>query len=471
MKLLNLTPLLVTMAAGKKEDAGKCDNFTGMQYQQCIRGRNSGMQFSGWIGPMDYDGVKLVAVGADVGSFNEVLPGPTLGCTVFQPAKGWGYGDWQSICQLINTVGGLNTDCTYFDADWNGGLCNNYEMILSYENWGIGESTGPDIWAHSSTWTEHTAPTCGSYNPPCTFPSNDNNPDCAAVAHTWSVMVYACSDFASSAKTQPPTTTITCGAQSTIHAPYVCTNLVDLVYSNLGKSRSAWDAYMGHGCNCPALDGGQNFGGSGMDTIDGHCITWTQCASKGSGSYSLEFDGSNYICTGGDTAKCECDMAAINSISSASVTTPVVAVQNDCQVIETLSISTPTEMMDKCTATSAAGLSNHGCWCQYAAGGAPLRGKPLSDLDTLCSHLSKCIKCNGECDADYSASAMDTGSCSTVVCNVGGNTACQEANCECIKLFAVELENYLSTNTIDTNLNAVDPNQCVRAYPPVAGSC
>jgi len=267
--------------------------------------RSSSQQFSGWIGPITYDGVNLVAIGADTGSFSEVLPAATLGCTVFQPAKGWGYNDFFNICEAINTAGGLDTDCQGFDDDSNGGLCPNVagqSMILTYENWGTGESTGPDVWASSATFVEETlaSNTCNptrNYDG-CVFPTQESQyDDCVPVAHTWSVVVYACEDFNSPDKTS--TVQSFAGPQ-------------DL----LGEcSAGATDSDSLYGCWCAALvDGANPLMGRPRDEMDEACLRYAHCMRCNSCGtrdfFASVTDCNNIDCHGSACCECAADFAA-----------------------------------------------------------------------------------------------------------------------------------------------------------------
>jgi len=268
-------------------------------------GRSSSLQFSGWLGPFEYDGVQLIAHGADTGNFNEVLPGPTVGCSIYQPAKAWGYNDFHQICTLVNSLGGLQTDCDGFDDDSNGGLCPNVagmSMILSYENWGTGQSTGPDVWASDSTFIRETAPVCSSSRDSdgCVFPTHGSSwDDCKAVAHTWSVLVYACSDFNSPDKTPDP------NAAATFTGP-----------QDLLGDCSGTDASSLYGCWCQGLaNDGHPLMGRPVDDLDAACFEYNHCMRCNScdtadKSFSAHVtDCNNIDCMGDACCECAADFA------------------------------------------------------------------------------------------------------------------------------------------------------------------
>jgi hypothetical protein len=233
--------------------------------------RHSSMQFNGWVGPFEYDGISLMAIGADVDNFHQVLPGETLGCTVYQPSMSWGHADFVNICETINDLGGILTECTDIDDDYDGGLCPNAadkSFILTYENWGTGQSTGPDVWASQTTWRQDAAGFDSYYygGGAGIFPSKWSNAGCNAVSDTWSVVVYACSDFNNPAQT----TTSYTGPQ-------------DL----LGACSAGTDTSSLYGCWCQALGTDASpLMGRPRDDMDeachdyNHCMSCNSCSDK-----------------------------------------------------------------------------------------------------------------------------------------------------------------------------------------------
>ena len=117
---------------GNKDDGDSCRN-------------NCTVPCSGWL----YKGVCLMA--NDLSSNAEAIPN---GCTPDQPNTGWGIDDYVSICNHFQAAG---TTCSSVDTDADGGLCNNFKAIASWES-----NANPDVWVHTSTFAWN--PTTGNQN-------------------------------------------------------------------------------------------------------------------------------------------------------------------------------------------------------------------------------------------------------------------------------------------------------------------
>ncbi len=113
----------------------------------------------GWA----YKGICLMA--SNLTSNQDAIP---AGCTPYQPATGWGQGDYLAICQQFM---GPNTNCAQVDTDGDGGLCSNFQAILSWESNG-----SPDVWLRNPTFSWNA----GKANPNCNLYSADG------------IAVYAC---------------------------------------------------------------------------------------------------------------------------------------------------------------------------------------------------------------------------------------------------------------------------------------
>eukprot|EP00117_Sycon_ciliatum_P033448 scpid78618/ scgid25732/ Protocadherin Fat 1; Cadherin family member 7; Cadherin-related tumor suppressor homolog; Protein fat homolog; Protocadherin Fat 1, nuclear form len=119
----------------------------------------------GWI----YRGVLLKAATLSSNAVNI----PSF-CSPYQPGNSaWGRSDYIAICEHFATAGTL---CGSIDMDHDGGLCNNYQALLSFENNG-----SPDVWLNSGSF---------SYNPSAANPATCNLPESSPA-----VVVYACRFF------------------------------------------------------------------------------------------------------------------------------------------------------------------------------------------------------------------------------------------------------------------------------------
>jgi cysteine-rich repeat protein len=114
----------------------------------------------GWV----YDGICLKA--ANLTSNGDAVP---AGCDPYQPAKTWQKADLLNICNQFKVAG---TDCNSPDTDADGGLCNNFQAIASWEN-----NATPDMWLHKNTFN---------------FTWVSGSQACNLKSDAASVVVYAC---------------------------------------------------------------------------------------------------------------------------------------------------------------------------------------------------------------------------------------------------------------------------------------
>ncbi|MSP92341.1 MAG: DUF4215 domain-containing protein [Myxococcales bacterium] len=97
---------------------------------------------------------------------------PPAGCTPYQPAVKWGQPEYLAICNYFSPKLGKTVNCAAVDTDADGGLCNNYQALLSWE-----ANSSPDIWLHSASFTWN--------------PKNGAN-NCNLVSAGDDIVVYAC---------------------------------------------------------------------------------------------------------------------------------------------------------------------------------------------------------------------------------------------------------------------------------------
>lgn len=116
-----------------------------------------------------YQGVCLVA--KLLTSEADTVP---AGCSAYTPGKLWGQADWEWICNTFSgPLGYPETACGSIDTDPDGGRCNNYAALTSWE-----PNTGPDVWVHSGAFTWD--------------PNNGSGASCQILSANPSIVVYAC---------------------------------------------------------------------------------------------------------------------------------------------------------------------------------------------------------------------------------------------------------------------------------------
>ncbi len=98
------------------------------------------------------------------------------GCNAYRPARSWSQADFQAICQQFNQVLGRSVGCTTHDTDADGGRCNNYAAIASWEA-SEGQKGTPDVWVHQDSFS--WSPTASA-------------PQCKLASDTETVAIYAC---------------------------------------------------------------------------------------------------------------------------------------------------------------------------------------------------------------------------------------------------------------------------------------
>ena len=118
----------------------------------------------GWI----YKGVCLK--GAVLAGNGEQVPN---GCTPYQPGLTWGQAEYLDICNHFSPALGKSVTCAAVDTDADGGLCANFQALLSCE-----ANTSPDIWMNNKTFNWS--------------PKNGANCNIASSAPSGDIVVYAC---------------------------------------------------------------------------------------------------------------------------------------------------------------------------------------------------------------------------------------------------------------------------------------
>ncbi|MCA9542159.1 MAG: DUF4215 domain-containing protein, partial [Myxococcales bacterium] len=116
-----------------------------------------------------YDEVCLISVRA-----GQNVDAPPATCTPYQPSVGWTRADYLALCAAFNQRDGTTTNCGNVDLDPEGGRCDNFAAVLSFE----ASNPTPDVWVHSTTFTWS--------------PTEGGAPNCVLVSSAPTTVVYAC---------------------------------------------------------------------------------------------------------------------------------------------------------------------------------------------------------------------------------------------------------------------------------------
>lgn len=266
----------------------------------------------------EYKNVRLMASGL-VYSSDRQPPN----CDVYNPEVAWVKRDFKNICQHLKTnlPENIKTDCGVIDVDRNGGTCNNYRALMSFEN--VGK---PDVWLNQAAWNFRA--------------SNDPQSDCNLhTYHEYSTVVYACrkndkvfkdedSEHSSPFEFQKRARLLenTPASVQTLQVNGT-SQLMNNIFAANYYHPSLYQRFLTHGCWCTFIGSGTGYRGHPSDKFDEFCRDHNSCTSC-SGyknapcqdnnihlhAYKIDHDliTNNWVCSSNQDpcqkARCECDL-------------------------------------------------------------------------------------------------------------------------------------------------------------------